>query len=221
MIGDGGVFTSVEDLAAWDRNFDDPVVGGPAFVEAMLTPGILNDGDTLDYALGLGHGEQRGLRTVSHGGSFVGYRAASLRYPDQGVSVYTLCNRADANPSALSRQVGEALLGDRMEPEEEAAPPTREPRERVDTLDVGAAELRPYAGTYYGEVVDATYRVVLDGDTLRLEVGNWLDGPMAPVGEDEFRRRFLRLRFTRDADGRVDGFLVDAGRVRGIRFERR
>ncbi|MCZ6507034.1 MAG: serine hydrolase, partial [Acidobacteria bacterium] len=54
MVGDGGVFTSVEDLTRWDRNFYTPVVGGSAFVEQMLERGVLNDGTVLDYALGLG-----------------------------------------------------------------------------------------------------------------------------------------------------------------------
>lgn len=220
MIGDGGVFTTVEDLALWDRNFDQSTVGGPAFVESMLRRGVLTGGDTLTYALGLGHGTQRGLPVVAHGGAFVGYRAASLRYPGQGVSVYTLCNRADANPSRLAGQVGAALLADRMTPPEPR--PDAGPRddETVDTLATTPAELRPYAGAYHSDVLDTTYRVRLEGDTLRLDVGNWLDGPVARVGDDRFRRGPLVLRFYRTPDGAVTGLDVDAGRVRGIRFER-
>lgn len=222
MIGDGGVFTSIEDLAAWDRNLDDPVVGGPALVEAMLTRGVLNDGDTLAYALGLNVGARRGLRMVYHGGSFVGFRAATARFPDEGVSVYTLCNRADAGASGRTLRVADAVLRDRMEPAQEpgTAGPGRPARPGVDTLRLDPSSLRSYTGDFYSDVLDASYVVGLDGDTLRLTVGNGLDGPMAAVGEDVFRRGPLQIRFMRDGQGRVSGFDVDAGRVRGIRFEK-
>ncbi|HUG40505.1 MAG TPA: serine hydrolase [Longimicrobiales bacterium] len=221
MVGDGGIFTSIRDLLLWDRNLDaGAAVGGPAFLAALHRPGVLTSGDTLDYAFGLVHGTQRGIRTVSHGGAFVGFRAASLRYPDERVSIYTLCNRADADPAGLGRQVGEVVLGERM------APPTPETRRaraataRVDTLPVSPALAAATAGHYHADELDASYRIVADGTALRLEVGNGLDGPLARIGDDTFRRGGLTLRFQRDGAARVTGFLLDAGRVRGLRFRR-
>ncbi len=220
MIGDGGVFTSIEELAAWDRNLDaGSLVGGAAFVDAMHDRVALTGGDTISYALGLVHGRHRGLRTVSHGGAFVGYRAASLRYPDEAVSIYTLCNRADADPSGLNLEVGGVVLGARMEPAVEGPAAGRPERERVDTLSLAVEELRAYEGAYHAEELDAVYRITLDSGALQLHVGNWLDGGMAPIGEDVFRRGPLTLRFEREA-GRIAGFVLDAGRVRGIRFSR-
>lgn len=220
MIGDGGIYTSIEDMARWDRNLRDPVVGGAAFVDAMLRRGMLTSGDTLEYALGLSHGRYRGLRTVGHGGAFVGYRADHTRFPEEDLAVFTLCNRADANPSRLSRQVAEAFLGDRMEPAPERS------AGRGGDADSVAPEwspraLEPYAGTYRAAELEASYRIRVDGDTLRLLVGNGLDGPLVPVEPEVFRRGPLTLRFEREGDGRVSAFLVDAGRVRGIRFQRR
>ncbi len=223
MVGDGGIFSSIHELVRWDRNLDEPVVGGPGFVDAMHRRGVLANGDTIDYALGLVHGTHRGLRTVGHGGAFVGFRAASLRYPGEGVSIYTLCNRADANPSLLSQRVGEVVLGDRMAPREPrpAGPARTAPaRPAVDTLALTPAEARAFAGVYYAEELDARYRIVLDDHAgLQLVVGNRLDGPMAMVQPDTFRRGSLTLRFQRAGD-RLVGFALDAGRVRGIRFER-
>ena len=220
MIGDGGIFTSIEDLVAWDRNLDaGATVGGPAFVTEMHRRGIRNDGDTLAYASGLVHGTHRGLRIVEHGGAFVGFRAASLRYPDEGVSIYTLCNRADANPSRLSLAVGEAVLGERMETADASSSTTRPAPSRVDTLPVTPRAAAAYAGTYHAPELDARYVISADGSELALEVGNWLDGSLVRTGDDVFRRGSLTLRFERSG-GRVTGFLLDAGRVRGIRFRR-
>ena len=82
MIGDGGIFTTIEDLLLWDRNFYENKLGkgGPELIEKMQTTGCLNDGTHLDYALGLVVKEHRGLKKVSHGGAFVGYRAVSYTH---------------------------------------------------------------------------------------------------------------------------------------------
>ena len=51
MTGDGGVFTSVEDLFLWDQNFYDNKLGngGQALIKKIQRPGILNSGE-LDTA---------------------------------------------------------------------------------------------------------------------------------------------------------------------------
>ncbi len=61
-VGPGGLLSTVEDLLRWNRNFDDMTVGGPDFIDLMLTRGILNDGDTIDYAFGLVHEAYKGLK---------------------------------------------------------------------------------------------------------------------------------------------------------------
>ncbi len=53
MIGDGGIFTSVEGLNLWDDAYYGSKVLNEDFWQAMQQRGILNNGDTLDYAAGL------------------------------------------------------------------------------------------------------------------------------------------------------------------------
>ena len=81
MVGDGGVYTTVDDLLAWDRNFYDNRLGrgGPELIRQLTTPAALNDGEPLDYAFGLMVRDYRGLPTVSHGGAFVGSGVPDLR----------------------------------------------------------------------------------------------------------------------------------------------
>ena len=121
MVGDGGIFTSVEEWFAWDRNLTEGTVGGPEWVALMHERGVLNSGDTIPYAFGIAHGRHRGLATVGHGGSWVGYRAAMSRYPDAGYSFVALCNRSRIDPGTLIASTAEFYLEDRMEPPEEAA----------------------------------------------------------------------------------------------------
>lgn len=138
QTGDGAVDTTVGDLARWDRNFDDPVVGGRQLIDELETQGVLNDGTKIDYAAGLVVGRYRGLRTVSHGGAWQGFRAMFERFPDQNISLITLCNAANANPGLRTQKVADILLGSKMAP----APV----RKRVSLKD---EQLRRLAGLYW------------------------------------------------------------------------
>jgi CubicO group peptidase (beta-lactamase class C family) len=68
QTGDGAVWSSVEELVRWDRNFDDPQVGGAALLRDLQEPGRLADGSPIDYARGLTVDRYRGLPRVHHGG---------------------------------------------------------------------------------------------------------------------------------------------------------
>ncbi len=115
QTGDGGILTTVEDLAKWDRNFYDPKVGGPGLIEQLQTTGVLNSGEKILYARGLFVDEYRGLRRVAHNGGWVAFAADMTRFPDERLSVITLCNVGTINPTALSMQVADLYLADRMQ----------------------------------------------------------------------------------------------------------
>src|SRR4029077_3903279 len=93
-------------------------IGGKEFLAEIQEQGKLNGGKVLDYAKGLVIGEFRGLRTVSHGGSWGGYRAQLLRFPEQHFSVACLCNLGSANPSNRAGRVADVYLGSLMKPRE-------------------------------------------------------------------------------------------------------
>jgi CubicO group peptidase (beta-lactamase class C family) len=92
IVGDGGVFTTIEDLFLWDQNFYHNRLGEKNLISQLLTPGMLNNGEKLNYAFGLAVSDYRGLRLISHGGSFAGFRAQMIRFPEQKLSVICLAN---------------------------------------------------------------------------------------------------------------------------------
>jgi len=314
QVGSGGLYTSVDDLLLWDRNFYDNTLGQDNLIDRMLVRGVLNDGDTLSYAAALMIGEYRGLRTVAHGGALGGYRAEFLRFPDQHFSVICLCNLAPMNPSGLARQVADIYLADALQTEPQApateqaaelgaevefvtltesqlqpltgayrdpsdrsiirvsledrrlevrrdgyvfhmsplddshflavdapmkiearferrdpgrprlvhvdvegqAPSTFEP---VELFEPSPAQLAEYAGVYYSEELEAEWEMVVADDALYLADGP--DDPFAPTVKDEFTLSSVSLTYLRGEHGQVTGMVLDAGRVRGIRFIRR
>ncbi|MEP7384067.1 MAG: serine hydrolase domain-containing protein [Gemmatimonadota bacterium] len=127
IMGAGAVHTTVEDFNRWLNNYDSATVGGRDIIEMMTTATTLTDGSpatsgaTQAYAIGLNVGTLRGLRVVSHGGSWAGYRGHFLRFPDQHFAVATFCNLTTSGPDSLARKVAGIYLGDRMEPDNAAA----------------------------------------------------------------------------------------------------
>jgi len=169
MTGDGGVFTSVKDLFLWDQNFYNNILGnsGQALIEKILTPGILNSGEQLDYAFGLGLGEYRGLKMVSHGGSFVGFRADMIRFPEQRFTVICLANLSTFNPSLMARNVADIYLENHFKEKKKAT--QESPSEKPKVVALTESELKAKTGNYYDKERDVLWRVVFVKDRLQVK----------------------------------------------------
>jgi CubicO group peptidase (beta-lactamase class C family) len=220
-VGAGGLFTTVRDLLRWDQNFYNGKVGGKSVIEQVQTPGALNGGKALTYAWGLQLGTYRGLRVVEHSGSLGGYRAHLARYPERHVGVAVLCNLAVITPGPLAQQVADIVIGDAF-PEPKST--------RVEGSALGGVTHRASpptwkaeeaAGVYLSDEVEATFTVTARNGQLLLKRPDDADAQPLTVAEDgNFRLRNLAIRFVRGNDGKIDSLLVDAGRVRGIKFSR-
>lgn len=184
QTGDGAVFTTVEDLLEWDQNFYTPKVGGAPLIAGLVTRGRLNSGKELDYATGVVVGKHRGLPTVSHGGSWGGYRAELLRFPEEKLSVACLCNLGSTNPSRLARQVAEVLLAEKMSaPEARPAPAARA---AADSPSMPAAALQERAGVYRNPQTGALRRITVTNGMLRIDSFGGSPAELVPVGNDAF-----------------------------------
>ncbi|HVQ54903.1 MAG TPA: serine hydrolase domain-containing protein [Thermoanaerobaculia bacterium] len=314
QTGDGAVLTTVEDLFRWNQNFFEPKVGDAKLIADMQVVGVLNSGKKIDYASALRLGPYRGLPTVSHSGSWAGYRAQLLRFPEQKFAVACLCNDGGAsNPSQLSRKVAEVYLGGLMRaepagtaPKKGAAPAPKyaasgaelqklagaylsrdtgrivhvtvagkglsadagtqkltlvpassgrfrieesdgaevqfdavaggRPVMRVTTGDLddreievfdpvgvaspGPAELAELAGDYTSEELATTWRLVVENGKLYVRHRGLSKDPLVPTVKDAMNLDGMNLRFRRDGAGKVTGFTLDEGRVRGIGFKK-
>lgn len=99
-VGDGGVYTTIDDFIKWDRNFYDNKLGSgeASLIELVETPlpGMLEE--TKDglrparYAFGLELEERFGEYAIRHGGSWVGFTALYNRFPQIDMSVIVFCN---------------------------------------------------------------------------------------------------------------------------------
>jgi CubicO group peptidase (beta-lactamase class C family) len=230
QTGDGAVHTSVGDLLKWDENFYSGQIGGKEFLAELEEPGRLNNGKTLNYAKGLMVEKYRGLAMVEHGGSWGGYRAQLLRFPDQHFSVACLCNVGNAGPEKRALRVADIYLSEHMK---EPAPRAKAPgqREKRESVTLAPENLARYQGSFRSEELRATYLLAVEDGKLKVTKlesgGGFLRAPdemeLRPVGSDEFTvdSEGLQFQFAHDGSGNVSGFKLDAGRTKGIEFQRK
>jgi len=218
-LGSSSLFTTAEDLARWARNFEEPVVGGPAVIRRMEERGVLNGGDTIPYAWGQSLGRYRGLDVWSHGGSWAGYRTTLVRFPAQRFAIVILGNTAEMNPAALANRIADVYLADAFtEPPPDTQQPPTVPEERWHP---SAAELAEYAGEYHSDELFTSWRLEVVEGALVARHFRRADVRLRPSERDRFRGDlFGEVRFARDAAGTVTGFTANQTRIRGLLFER-
>jgi CubicO group peptidase (beta-lactamase class C family) len=121
-LGDGGVYSTLEDLAKWDEALQTYELLSPGAMRPALTAARLADGseprwpaeaggDNLDpgrpvsYGFGWFLDPWRGHARTWHHGSTSGFRSVIERFPDDRLTVVILANRDDLDLRALALEV--------------------------------------------------------------------------------------------------------------------
>jgi CubicO group peptidase (beta-lactamase class C family) len=122
-VGDGGVYTTIDDFIKWDQNFYNNRLGAgqPSLIELVETPlpGMLEESEEglqpVNYAFGLEIEQRFGQRSIRHTGSWVGFTALYNRFPDLELSVVVFCNSLERSANELGTEVARiavAAIGD-------------------------------------------------------------------------------------------------------------
>jgi CubicO group peptidase (beta-lactamase class C family) len=182
VVGNAGVFTTVDDLLRWEQNFADVRVGDPALITEMQTPAIAMS-DTSGYGFGLVIARHRGLRTIGHGGGDEGRRTHVVRYPDHGVAIAVLCNLDDIDPELLARSIADILLSDRFpEPVVNATGTAAAP------VSVSLQDLQSKVGLYRDPSDESVGRIFIrDGKLMASPNASESGGfELTPIGPNRF-----------------------------------
>jgi len=233
LIGDGGIFTTVGDLALYDNDFYEGKVWKPNVKKNMVTPGLQNDGKpatyfpNVYYAGGLIIGDKRGVPYMRHAGQFAGFLTDFIRYPDHKLSVAVLCNGGNLGAPGYTGKISDIFLESHYtEPEsldeDEAAA-------NIEYKAISKETLNAIAGTYYNEDLDVNYEIVRKGDTVELLVGHRptrisfedLQMPIFDLGDNIIGNQYIKITIVKDDQQNVTALnFTDFSVVKNLYFNR-
>ena len=125
-LGDGGVYSNLEDLARWDQALADHKLLSEPEMRAALIPVATPEGaphwdsgpgdaDPLSgkpvwYGFGWFLDPYKGHRRMWHYGETIGFKSSIQRFMNDNVSVILLTNRSDIGAIGLSTKISELFL---------------------------------------------------------------------------------------------------------------
>ncbi len=128
VLGDGGIYSSLDDLEKWDRALREHTLLSVAEMEPALTavqptggPAKFPEGRAVSYGFGWFLDPYRGHKRMSHDGETIGFRTTIQRFPndrhsddhhpDDQLTIIVLANRGDVDPEELALRVADLYLG--------------------------------------------------------------------------------------------------------------
>jgi len=109
-LGDGGIYSNVDDLARWDRALADATIIDRASLTEATTPPLLAGGARSDYGFGWFIDQYRGERRWRHTGETSGFRNAIMRFPERKLTIVILTNRSSGEPQAIAERIADRVL---------------------------------------------------------------------------------------------------------------
>ena len=124
-LGDGGIYSSVDDLSKWDDALRDHTLLSEEEMKPALEPAkfgaagnaVLPDdapealhGVAVKYGFGWFLDPYKGHERMWHYGDTMGFKTAIQRFTKDGLTVIVLCNRTDLDPGALAIRVADLYL---------------------------------------------------------------------------------------------------------------
>lgn len=227
--GPANLYTTVEDMAKWVANYDNPIAGDQELIKRFNEPSLLNngervvwgisDGDPGYHAKGQIHWNYRGLRLMSHGGHAAAFRSFLGRFPDKRVGIIALSNDEHYLNFVTSIKIADIYLKADLRPEKPATP-TSTPAKTAEKPD---NNLKDHEGRYYNDELETYYLAKVEGGKLILSHTRNGDFELTETGKDKFSVRIgfvAEVEFVRDGSGKVTGFKVSNFGARNIRFDK-
>lgn len=101
VLGDGGVYSSIEDLARWDAALYDDRLLSAASRKLAFMPHTATDDADVKY----GFGWRITGDTLWHSGETIGFRNVIIRDPARRLTVVVLTNRNEPAPHSLAKEI--------------------------------------------------------------------------------------------------------------------
>jgi len=106
VLGDGGIYSSIDDLARWDAALYDDRLLSDASRALAFVPATTTDDPAVEY----GYGWRITGETLWHSGETMGFRNVLVRWPQRRLTVVVLTNRNDPEPYRVALEIARPWL---------------------------------------------------------------------------------------------------------------
>lgn len=110
VLGDGGIYSSIDDLARWYASLDRAPLVGEALWRETTTPFVLSGGTATEYGFGWFVERYKGHLRLRHHGETRGFTNAVSRFPDSGLTIVVLTNRTGSEPWEIADALSDRFL---------------------------------------------------------------------------------------------------------------
>lgn len=95
IVGDEGVYSSIEDMMKWNKAWDSPLLVGRDTLQPALKPAFLPNGKTGKSGFSWLIRTYKNLEIMYQDGEWVGFRNIFLKIPEKNLAVIYLSNKTD------------------------------------------------------------------------------------------------------------------------------
>ncbi|WP_055395461.1 serine hydrolase domain-containing protein [Flagellimonas eckloniae] len=224
-VGPTSLFTTVEDLAKWANNFDNPIVGDIDLFKEFNKVSNLENGnaviyrqtkkDTLYHAKGQLIWKYKDHKLISHGGHDAGFRAFLARFPEDDWKIITLSNDEHYNILKNGFQIADLFLGKRQA-ENYLEKPLQQPKAEVRPKFT--SNFKEFKGLYASNELQTSYEIDIENNMLVLKHHRLGNMKLTQTGEADFigNNYFnFQLTFLKEAE-KVIGFSISNFGVKNL-----
>ena len=156
-LGGTGVYSTLEDMVKWDLNFYENKLGKGthSLIEAMNTPGELNNGKSTYYGNGQIIKWEQGVEIFKHSGGWNGFNFQYTRIPSRKLSIIIGSNNSKDMPYSMANKIVEAIVPN--------------PNKRKSPPKISPYDLERFVGRYIAS--DNTLREVVIEDSVLVVKG--------------------------------------------------
>jgi CubicO group peptidase (beta-lactamase class C family) len=178
--GDGGLITTVEDLAKWDNAFYEDKLGIKDFSKKMYQQGILKNGKVIDYAWAIQVRNYNGRKTLEHNGAMLGFSVDMVRFPNEKFTAIVMSNSFKDFPTYLAYKLSDIYLGLNNVKQESIT------NNNEVFLKLKPNELAIYAGNFWNISKNYYNQIDFHNDTLFFDNTDGFKVPLLSIEKDSF-----------------------------------
>jgi len=222
-IGDGGVFSNLDDFLNWDQNFYNNEIGQLGLIESIEKPKVDFNENKMSYASGLMIMNYKGQKLILHGGGDVGIRTGYFRFPDLNFSVIAMANTNEYDFFNTPLRIADVYLAESLIEKPPQNKKQDAPIQKISEINLTDEELKEYTGYYYSEEIDYFIEIFYEEGKLKMPDTN-ARGLLSVI---VIEKNYLQVgpgkaQFQRNLLGNITGFSfdLDGERVIGIFYEK-